>query len=212
MTLAAWCPRDRERLAPGEDGRPGECPTHGPVTPLWRPAEPSYDAFTAQLRLAGDFPTYLPWPLGSGWRVSDFGVVSGEDGAVATVTCCSGSSDLDGRVDVLVVAEEVGVGLGGRCAGLVGADPGDELGLGTPAARVRIGSQAVPLWPVSTSGAAGDLDRSVLVGEAHGRWLWVVLLPASAMLLLTDDWVLRDVSAAGPHLVELPFEGPSAAW
>jgi hypothetical protein len=68
------------------------------------------------------------------------------------------------------------------------------------------------LWPVSTSSAQGDLDRSVVAGEAQGRWLWVVLLPASAMLLMQDEWILRDVSGSGPHLLELPFEGPSPVW
>ena len=28
------------------------------------------------------------------------------------------------------------------------------------------------------------------------------------MLLLRDDWILRDASQSGPHLVELPF-GPA---
>jgi len=212
MSLAAWCPRDREPLGGADDGQPGECPTHGAVAPLWRPREASYDSFTAQLRLADGFPTYLPWPLGSDWRVSDFGVVRGERAATATVTSCSGTTDLDGPVDVLVIAEEAGVGLGGRCAGLVGSDPGREFGHGTPAVRVRIRSQSVPLWPVSTSAARGDLDRSVFAGEAEGRWLWIVLLPASAMLLLQDEWLLKDVSGSGPYLVELPFAGPAPAW
>ena len=48
--------------------------------------------------------------------------------------------------------------------------------------------------------------------EAGGRWLWVVLRPASAMLLLRDDWILRDVSGLGPPLVELPFGGPRPGW
>ena len=50
------------------------------------------------------------------------------------------------------------------------------------------------LWSVSTSRSDADLDRAVLVGEAEGRWLWLVLRPASALLLLRDDWILRDVS------------------
>lgn len=212
MSLAAWCPRCRERLGNGDDGTPGPCPVHGSVPQLWRPVTPSYDALTAHLRLAGEFPTYLPWPLSPGWGVSDFGVVTGSSGAIATVTCCSGSSELDGRVDVFVVAEETGVGLGGRCAGLIGSYPGLEFGVGAPAVRVRIRSQSVSLWPVSTSAAEGDLDRSVVAGEAQGRWLWIVLLPASAMLLMQDEWILRDVSGSGPHLVELPFEGPSPVW
>ena len=48
--------------------------------------------------------------------------------------------------------------------------------------------------------------------EADGRWLWLVLRPASAMLLLRDDWILRDVSSVGPPLVEMPFGGPRPVW
>jgi hypothetical protein len=211
MSLSAWCPRCRERLDPASSV--GECPRHGRQPPLWRPGQTSYDAFTAHLRLSGSFPSYVPWPLAAGWRISDFGVVAGGSGrAVATVTCCTGATEADGRVDVLVVAEETGVGLGGRCAGLPTADPGQGFGVGPPTARVRIGSRGVPLWPVSTSTADGELDRSVVAGEALGRWLWIVLLPAPAVLLMKDPWILRDVSGEGPHLVALPFDGPGPVW
>ena len=191
----------------------GECLQHGTQPPLWRPEAPSYDDFTAHLRLADGFPTYLPWPLAAGWWVSDFGVVASDSGrAAATVTCCTGATEADGRVDLLVVAEEAGVGLGARCAGLTSADPGHGFGLGPPTVRIRIGSQGVPLWPVSTSTAVGDLDRSVVAGEAAGRWLWIVLLPASAVLLMTEELILRDVSGDGPHLVAMPFDGPGPDW
>ena len=70
----------------------------------------------------------------------------------------------------------------------------------------------MPLWAVSTSASDGELDRSVLAGEAGGRWLWIVLRPASALLLLRDDWILRDVSGVGPPLVEMPFGGPTPLW
>jgi hypothetical protein len=77
---------------------------------------------------------------------------------------------------------------------------------------VRTENQQVPLWAVSTSGSAGDLDRSVVAGEAHGRWLWIVLRPASAILLFRDDLILRDVSTLGPPLLETPFGGPAPLW
>jgi hypothetical protein len=32
------------------------------------------------------------------------------------------------------------------------------------------------------------------------------------VLLLRDDWILRDVSEAGPELVEMPFGGPTPYW
>ncbi len=195
-----------------------ECPEHGPTPVLRRPEEASYDGFAEALSTAGDFPTYLPWPMSPGWIVSDFAVVAGageSSSAKATLTCSSGTSALDGPVDVFVVSEESGTGLGARCAGTVHLDPGPEIGVGPPTVRVRIGSKSVPLWSVSTvSSAAGDreLDRSVVAGEADGRWLWVVLRPASAILLLRDEWILRDVSGIGPPLVEMPFGGPSPSW
>src|SRR5690348_2791398 len=210
MSLRTECPRCPTPLG-GGSGSGAVCPDHGPSPVLRRPDDASYDDFLELLAVAGDFPTYLPWPMSPGWSVSDFAVV-GEDPARATMTCSSGTSALDGPVEVFLVSEESGVGLGARCAGTPHLDPGPEVGAGTPAVRVRIGSQPVPLWSVSTAGADGDLDRSVLAGEAGGCWLWVVLRPASAMLLLRDEWILRDVSGIGPPLVEMPFGGPEPAW
>jgi hypothetical protein len=195
------------------------CPDHGEVVPLWRPASVTYDGFASHLERAAGFPTYLPWPLGPGWTVTDFAVVAGKDGARATLSCVSGTSVLDGPVDVLVVSEEPGTGLGARVAGLGAGgeswepvDPGREVGDGSSLVKVRLGTYPVGLWPVSTSGTPGEWDRSVLAGEAEGRWLWLVLRPASAILLLRDDWILRDISASGPQLVTLPFGGPPPPW
>ena len=182
------------------------------MPPLWRPGLASYDAFAEHLRTAGTFPTYLPWPMSPGWHVTDFGVVGSPGEVVATVACCAGTSELDGAVDVLIVSEEPGTGLGARCAGTAGPDPGREVGEGAATAHVRIGSHEVALWSVSTSHADPHFDRAVLAGEAEGRWLWVVLRPASALLLLRDDWILLDVSGLGPAVIEMPFGGPPPAW
>jgi hypothetical protein len=215
MPLVAGCPRCRADMETGTpDGRP-RCPVHGDVTrPLWRPDDPaavSYDAFADHLAAADGFPTYLPWPMSPGWSVTDFAVAA-DDRPWATATCVSGTSELDGPVDVFVVAEEPGTGLGSRCAGIDRSDPGREVGEGPPAVRVRIGSQTVPLWVVSTATSDDRFDRSVFAGEADGRWLWLVMRPASAMLLLRDDWILRDVSSVGPQLVEMEFGGPRPVW
>ena len=208
MSLVAGCPRCRA-AEPLADGTP-RCPVHGVVSrTLWRPeddAEISYDVFVDHLGTAGTFPTYLPWPMSPGWSVTDFAVAADER-TWATATCVSGTSELDGPVDVFVVAEEPGTGLGARCAGIDSSDPGREVGEGQPTVRVRIGSQSV-----STASSDDLFDRSVFVGEANGRWLWLVLRPASAMLLLRDDWILRDVSSVGPPLVEMPFGGPRPVW
>jgi hypothetical protein len=210
MSLHTECPRCPAPLGTAPGGG-YLCPEHGPTPALRRPEDASYDGFAEALRAAGDFPTYLPWPMSPGWSVTDFAVV-GADPARATMTCSSGTSALDGPVDVFVVSEESGVGLGARCAGTPYLDPGPEVGAEPPPVRVRIASQSVPLWSVSTSAAEPELDRSVFAGEAGGCWLWVVLRPASAMLLLRDEWILRDVSGIGPPLVEMPFGGPRPTW
>jgi hypothetical protein len=210
MSLRSECPRCSAKLGSTPDGE-YLCPDHGSTFRLRRPDEASYGGFTEALVAAGDFPTYLPWPMSPGWSVSDFAVV-GEDPARATMTCSSGTSALDGPVDVFVVSEESGIGLGARCAGTVHLDPGPEIGIGPPPVRVRIRSQSVPLWAVSTSGSDREFDRSVFAGEAGGCWLWLVLRPASAMLLLRDEWILRDVSGIGPPLVEMSFGGPRPDW
>ncbi|MDE0778711.1 DUF6758 family protein [Nocardioides sp.] len=211
MSLKVGCPRCPSPVIRSAAG--WECLDHGRVDPLWRPTEVSYDAFADHLRASTAVPTYLPWPLSPGWHVTDFACVGAEpERSSATMTCCSGTSALDGPVDVLVVTEEPGVGLGARVAGTGEPDPGAAVHAGQPAVRVRIERQVVPLWPVSVSGADGEWDRSVVAGEAAGRWIWLVLRPASAVLLLRDDWILRDAAQSGPHLVDLPFGGPAPTW
>ena len=205
MSLASSCVRCSAPVVP--------CPDHGGEAALWRPEVASYEAFAEHLATAQLLPTYLPWPLSPGWTVTDFATVAdGVRDARATLTCTSGTSELDGPVDVIVVAEEAGTGLGARCAGTRYDDPGPDIGDRPPTARVRIGRHPVNLWDVSTSGTHGELDRSVLAGEAAGRWLWIVLRPASALLLLRDDWILRDVSLDGPALLALPFGGHRPGW
>jgi hypothetical protein len=70
----------------------------------------------------------------------------------------------------------------------------------------------IALWAVTTSEVDGAFDRSVFAGEAHGRWLWIVLRPASAALLLHEEWVLADLADLGPELIELPFGVNPPSW
>src|SRR5665811_181949 len=102
-----------------------------------------------------------------GWSVTDFGFVGHpEHDARASLSSCAGASDLDGVVELSVVAEEPGVGLGSRCAGIERTDPGAEIGEGPPHAKVRVDGHPISLWSVSTSESDGAFDRSVFAGEA----------------------------------------------
>ena len=211
MTLAPSCPRCPSSVSEGSGG--WACTDHGAITPLWRPATAEYDDFADHLKRSVGMPSLMPWPLTPGWLLTDFGFVGDEGQDVrATFISCAGPSDADGVVEVTVVSEEPGVGLGARVAGAPRTDPGADIGEGPPHAKVRIGGHPVSLWAISTSTADVEFDRSVFAGEAHGRWLWLVLRPASAALLLKDEWVLQDLSELGPELIEIPFGGSPPSW
>ncbi len=211
MTLAAGCPRCPSPVKQ-VDGH-WECLDHGPITPLWRPGAADYASFAEHIRRSGALPTLMPWPLAPGWAVTDFGCVAehGPDAHAAFVTC-AGPTEPDGVVEVTVVSEEPGVGLGARCAGVDHTDPGADIAEGPPQAKVRVEGHPISLWAVSTAECDSTFDRSVFAGEALGRWLWLVLRPASAALLLQGEWVLLDVAALGPELIDLPFASAPPSW
>jgi len=189
------------------------CPTHESIVPLWRVTDPDYDAFAEYLVMSRPFPSWLPWPLPAGWQVTDFGCVGVEGSAPqAAYVTCTGTSELDGVVALTVLTEEPGVGLGARCAGVTHTDPGLDAGEGTPPTRIRVDGATVPMWLVPTEEGAATLDRAVLAGEALGRWIWVVVRPASAALLLTEVSSFQDVSELGPQLVSLPFGRVPRVW
>lgn len=211
MALRTECPRCVSPLTEEPGG--WRCPDHGSTTPLWRPAVADYGAFAEHVVRSSGLSTFVPWPLFPGWTITDFGCVAGQEGqSRASFVCCAGPSDLDGVVELSVVSEEPGVGLGARCAGAAHTDPGAEIGDGPPDAKVRIGGHPIALWTLLTSEVDVAFDRSVLVGEADGRWLWLVLRPASAALLLEDEWIMVNLADLGPELMELPFGGAPPAW
>jgi hypothetical protein len=211
MNLAAGCPRCTSPLVEREGT--WSCPAHGAITPLWRPSAASYEAMAEHLGRCNGVPTLVPWPLPPGWMITDFGCVGspGDEGR-ASMLSCSGVTDADGVVELTVLSEEPGVGLGSRCAGTDHTDPGAEIGEGPPHAKVQVDGATLPLWSVSTCTSDPTFDRSVFAGEAQGRWLWLVLRPASAALLLHDEWILTDVSTLGPELIDVPFGGNPPPW
>lgn len=211
MTLAAGCPRCASPVS-HVDGE-WRCLDHGVITPLWRPAVADYTAFADHLSRSGNLPTLMPWPMIPGWAVTDFGCVAmpGREAKAAFVTC-AGPTEPDGVVELTIVSEEPGVGLGARCAGVDHTDPGAEIGDGPPHAKVRIDGHPISLWSVSTAQTDTTFDRSVFAGEAHGRWLWMVLRPASAALLLQSEWIMLDIAELGPELIDLPFGGAPPSW
>ena len=91
-----------------------------PVQPVVQPTPEVLRAAASAARV----PIWLPWPLPRGWLVT--GVVTAGDertGARATAIACSGPAPMGGVAELLVVAEEPGVGLGARFAGWTGRTP-----------------------------------------------------------------------------------------
>lgn len=201
MKADPTCPRCGGALrAPGLTSSAWECGLHGVVSPLRAPLQPSMETVEAVVR-SSEVPAWLPWPLPTGWVVT--GITSaGEErtGTRAIVLACSGPAPLGGPGDLLLVAEEPGVGLGARYAGLPGPDPGT-IGESTAAhAKLHAAGHPTAMWCVQ-----GPPDRAIFIGEALGLWLWAILWPASAGCLLYEELHLADLREAGQELELLPF-------
>lgn len=161
-------------------------------------------------------PLWCPWPLLPGWMVTGVAWVGdAHTGVRATAVACSGPDPLaGGPADIVLVAEEPGLGLGTRFGGIPGPDPGALLAgamtdvmpghaeNGGAHAKIRAGGHPTPLWSVKS-----PTDRSVYVGEARGMWLYAITWPASAGYVLAEDVVLTDLSEWTPP--ELVFGAPS---
>ena len=114
---------------------------------------------------------------------------------------CSGPGPLGGPGELILVAEELGVGLGARYAGLSGSDPGESIAVDKPPhAKVHASGRPTALWHVSD----GADDRAVFAGEARGLWLWAIVWPERSGLLMYDELVLTDLRDAGAELDLIP--------
>jgi len=180
------------------------CAAHGAVLPRQPARRPSREGLTVALRDAR-VPLWTPWPLPVGWLVTGFLDVGDErSGARALATALSGPGLLQGPADMLVIAEEPGVGLGAHFAGLDGFDGGGAGDDTPPHAKIGIRTSGerphqVPLWVID-----GAPDRAVYIGEAMGNWLWIVLWPAETGVLVLEELQLLDLREPGMDL-DLPY-------
>ena len=175
-----------------------QCDAHGEVHPLRMAYSPSADGLGGLLRGVA-VPVWLPWPLPRGWLVTGFAGAGDErSGTRGCVVALSGPNPVGGPGEMLLVSEELGVGLGAGCAGLDGPDPGSNFAAGPSHGSVRFGNHDFPLWHVDTPG------RAAFAGEVMGSWLWLILWPDTAGMLLVDPLELRDLRDPGQDL-DLPF-------
>ena len=169
------CPRcGRVVRPPGLWSDAWTCPVHGAVSPLHPPMVGS-DEVLRQLGQRSLVPIWMPWPLPLGWLVS--GVQhAGDDhtGPIATVLACSGPNPLtvdvdDLSADLLLVAEQPGVGLGAHRAGLQALDPGNRVAIGSPSLKLVAAGHDTPLWAVDVDERRRSSGRPPASGCGRSR-------------------------------------------
>jgi hypothetical protein len=183
------CPRcGGELRAPGLWSSAWQCASHGSVPPYAVVSRGGLEAAEHVLHRA-KVPVWMAHGLSAGWVCSGFGYAGDDrDGARAVATSLSGPSPLGGAADILLVAEEPGVGLGARFAGLPGPDPGMDWCSGAPDAKVEIAGHPTALWSLPVMN-----DCAAFIGEAKGLWLWAIICPAAAGVLMYDALSLEDL-------------------
>ena len=146
----AVCPRCRSQRTPRRRGR-----AHGAATCTARstPLAPARLPITGRPAAArpahARCPVWLPWPLPPGWLVSGFtGAGDERTGARASAVALSGPNPLGGPADLLIIAEEPGVGLGAGLAGLPAPIPatGSPPASRTPPSRSPITRRRSGWW------------------------------------------------------------------
>lgn len=196
------CPKCGGRVrAPGLFSDSWQCDKHGTVYPLQPVVPPSVEALGVVVNRSR-VPVWMPWPLPVGWLYSGV-AYAGDDvtGGRAAAVACSGPGPLGGSGELVLVAEELGVGLGAHFAGIDGPDPGPAMCVNRPPqTKVHAAGRPTPLWLVKNA----PPDRAVFAGEARGLWLWAVVWPEQSGLLMYDELVLTDVREAGAEVDMLP--------
>ena len=211
MRASPICPRCSGGLsAPGMWADDWTCAAHGPVQPL-AAAHPPAALWLRDVAARASVPVWLPWPLPRGWLLS--GVAEAgtpRTGPTGTVVALSGPNPApdpaepsEHPADLLLVAEQPGIGLGAHLAGLDDVDAGESVVSGAPHAKVRAGGHPAALWNVGCA-----TDRAAYVGEAAGVWLWLVMWPATAGVLVLERLDLLDVRTADVA-VQPPAGAPS---
>jgi hypothetical protein len=180
------CVRCRGSLQTPESAGAWTCDAHGVVEPL-HPALPAEAYHLSDTASSSGVPVWVPWPLPAGWAVSGVRRSGGTGPSRGVAVALMGPGVTARQAELVVVAEEPGVGLGASYAGLESTDPGPELASLPCDTKVTAGGHPAPLWSLPVS------DRAAYVGEAGGLWLWAIAWPVGEWMVVHDDLRLVDV-------------------
>ena len=78
------------------------------------------------------------------------------------------------------------------------------VAIGAPDAKVLASGHPTALWRCTSAD-----DRVAFVGEAGGVWLWAVLWPPAAELVLLEHVELQDLRQGARDAVALPHGAPT---
>ncbi|MFN8075890.1 MAG: DUF6758 family protein [Kineosporiaceae bacterium] len=210
-SAAMRCPRcGAQARPPGLWSDVWSCAEHGEVAPLHAAVAASPEALRAGAARS-QVPVWLPWPLPQGWLATGLMLAGDEHtGPRAAVVACSGPNPLPpslhddpeeapaSRVaELLLVAEQPGIGLAAHLAGLDGVDAGAAVGGGGPHMKLHAAGHDVPLWCAGADGCAA------YVGEADGVWLWALIWPSRAAAVMMEDFSLVDLRDPG-YTLDIP--------
>lgn len=200
MTAPLVCPRcSAEVSPPGLSTADYQCPVHGSVVAL-APATSAEPSKIRQIAARATVPLWMVWPLPEGWLATGIRWCRrGDQKVVGVATSVTGRGVSFGPSDLVVIAEEPGVGLGARYAGLDTPDPGDRISRLPADTKIHIAGHPTALWNVPV-----EDDHAVYVGEAEGCWLWLIGWPELAWAGIHDDLRLVDVRASD-WSVDLPL-------
>jgi len=193
------CVRCRGTLRTPETDGAWTCDAHGVVEPL-HPALPAEAYHLSDAASSSAVPVWVPRPIPSGWALSGVRRTGGTGASRAVAVALMGPGITARQAELVIAAEEPGVGLGASFAGLDSTDPGPEFASLPSDTKVTAGGRPAPLWSLPVS------DRAVYVGEAGGLWLWAVVWPVEEWMVVHDDLRLVDARLAEHRalLAELP--------
>jgi hypothetical protein len=203
MSVAPTCPRCLSSIKPpGLWSSSWQCERHGAVLPF-HTAAVSSEASLTHLAEQARVPVWIPRPLPVGWVVTGVAWAGDErTGARATAVAFSGPSPTGGPGDLVLVAEEPGIGVGARLAGLPTIDP--SCAETSPDFKVTAAHHPTALWAQPS-----PPDRAAFAGEARAVWVEMVFWPARASLLLLEHLVLADLRDGLYADIDLTFGAPS---
>ena len=175
MRVGPGCPRCGADLhAPGLWSSAWQCDSHGAVQPLQPVVQPTPELVRTVAADAASSRCGCRWPLPrAGWSPGSRWPATSAPAPAPPRSPAPGRRRSAGSADLVLVAEEPGIGLGARFAGIDGPRPGRDPRRRPPDAKVEAAGHPTALWRCAaapTTGRPSSARRSAAgSGRCSGR-------------------------------------------